>query len=266
MTLFKHEYRASPHDTLRNSAPYWLATTKQKCADTADKIRRRSPDSHPDFLSHYSDWRNQTLRTSRDKISRGHWHSPDKKHTIWEGAYNCDEWPAWRTLGFAHEVCPHAVKHHGWYCEEECESLVQGYVLQLPTRHGIEQFVPGVSWTDCDGVTLWPLERYDEEEDAARAADRYAELIAEYEREHNHGARQYTDAERVVEESVEEIGEAHQSLRDYVRDLPSIPATCDHIVVLTRHSISEQRRRVRELVKCIREARETMEEYKEFAQ
>lgn len=77
--------------------------------------------------------------------------------------------------------------HGGWYTDDDCGETLAGYVLQLPSRNSVPQYVPGTAHTDWDGKTLYPLDRYDDPVDCARAADRYAEIAAEQERDYQRG-------------------------------------------------------------------------------
>jgi hypothetical protein len=104
--------------------------------------------------------------------------SPDSR------AYYADAWPAgWRDFGDATDHIGRG--HTGWYEDEFQDSLCRGRVLQLPGRDGKPVYVPGIYSTGSDGVTLYPLDRYDTAEDCARMADQYAERSAEVAREYN---------------------------------------------------------------------------------
>lgn len=106
--------------------------------------------------------------------------SPDSR------AYYVDAWPeGWRDLG---DATNHLRRTHtGWYEDSFQDSLCRGRVLQLPARHGVTVYVPGIYSTGSDGVTLYPLDRYETAEACASMADSYAERAAEI-------ARDYADA------------------------------------------------------------------------
>nr|ARB13533.1 hypothetical protein Ccr10_gp005 [Caulobacter phage Ccr10]ARB13858.1 hypothetical protein Ccr10_gp328 [Caulobacter phage Ccr10]ARB14562.1 hypothetical protein Ccr29_gp005 [Caulobacter phage Ccr29]ARB14897.1 hypothetical protein Ccr29_gp341 [Caulobacter phage Ccr29] len=113
----------------------------------------------------------------------GNW-SEDRK------AYHAPAWPAgWRVLGTAEEVCrkegSRRVEHSGWYTTpDDYSATLSGYVLQIPARDGVAQYVAGVAHSEFDRVTVYPSRRFDNPLDAASAADQIAERDAEEEREY----------------------------------------------------------------------------------
>jgi hypothetical protein len=128
--------------------------------------------------------------------------------------FYCDNWPeGWRDLGDAHEV-NRRMDNTGWYVSVHMDEVCRGRVLQIPARDGVPQYVPGTYNTECDGVTLYPLDRYEEPEEAARAADGYAERSAEVQREHNEAWNAGQDAMRAGEEAREARKEALGILAD----------------------------------------------------
>jgi hypothetical protein len=139
-----------------------------------------------------------TRQTWRDdaagRFARKHpgtWQSETDASRPDERAYYCDAWPkGWRLLGRADEVPKREgsrrVDHTGWYTDPHGDTgTLAGYVLQLPARGGKPQYLPGTAHTEYDGVTVYPLDRYDSPLDAAGAADHIAEREAESEREYN---------------------------------------------------------------------------------
>jgi hypothetical protein len=126
-----------------------------------------------------------------------------------------------RFVGFADELAPRSVQHVGWLTDEECldNSTLRGAVYQLPARDGRPVYVPAYREGSCDGqqwrdtatgrvdtfggpaaVAFGELicgdrgglgdeyasfQENDDVRDAARRADRIAELQAESEREYN---------------------------------------------------------------------------------
>jgi hypothetical protein len=125
-------------------------------------------------------------------------------------AYYVDAWPeGWRDLGDATDLFESRDRHTGWYEDEFQDSLCKGRVLQLPGRHGKPVYVPGIYSTGSDGVTLYPLDRYDTAEDCARSADGYAERFAET-------AREYSDAWQAGSRAAEYASEANSIRADIV--------------------------------------------------
>jgi hypothetical protein len=148
----------------------------------------------------------------------GVWQEPETmpRHTSADRrAYYCDNWPAgWRDAGDAGEVYRN-LGHTGWHEDPDgMGGVCRGRVLQLPARDGVPQYVPGTYSTESDGVTLYPLDRYEEPEEAARAADGYAERAAEVEREYREAWNAGTDATQAGEEAREARKEALGILAD----------------------------------------------------
>lgn len=139
-----------------------------------------------------------TPRTWRDEARSalslhvgGSWQDPaelSRFESSQSRRYYVDNWPAgWRDQGTAEEVSRREgsryIDHSGWFCDAHGEETVIGHVLQIPARDGKPQYVPGISWSDQEGVTIWPLDRHAEPLEAARAADQYAKYAAEEQRE-----------------------------------------------------------------------------------
>ena len=76
-------------------------------------------------------------------------------------------------------VCNH-IRHTGWYCDNIQYDKIRGIVMRLPRDRG---FLAG--WSMGDGM-ISEIEYiiYDDERDAAHAADSIAEKVAEKEREY----------------------------------------------------------------------------------
>lgn len=76
------------------------------------------------------------------------------------------------------EVCD-SIRHTGWYCDSFQDSKIRGIVMRLPHNRG---FLAG--WSMGEGM-ISEIEYviYNDEYDAAHAADNIAESVAEKERE-----------------------------------------------------------------------------------
>ena len=76
------------------------------------------------------------------------------------------------------DIC-NSIRHTGWYCDSFQDSKIRGIVMRLPRNRG---FLAG--WSMGDGM-ISEIEYiiYNDERDAAWAADSIAENIAEKERE-----------------------------------------------------------------------------------
>lgn len=78
------------------------------------------------------------------------------------------------------------IQHKGYYCDEFGDSILRGVVYQLPARKGKTQYIAGYSDPDNEGAALLNFnDIYDDENDAARSADQFAEREAENQREYN---------------------------------------------------------------------------------
>jgi len=140
----------------------------------------------------------------------GNWQSLESMSRYGSRAYYCDDWPdGWRNLGNVGEIRTEStyrgryVDHNGWYTDDDYGETIAGYVLQLPARNGSPLYVPGTKQSDCDRVTLYPLDHYDDIGECARAADRYGELSAEQERDYQRAWRAGTEAAEKNQEAIE---------------------------------------------------------------
>lgn len=130
--------------------------------------------NHPD-AKHYIDWRHWIIRTK-------------KCQRVWRdmnnlGVVYCDSLDVlgWRHVGDAHDLAP--LGYTGWYADNHQDGMYVGVVLQLPSRNGIEQFVPAIRHTDWGTATVYLNEITDDKRQAARWADQNAEREAESSRE-----------------------------------------------------------------------------------
>ena len=160
-------------------------------------------------------------------------------------AYYCDNWPTGlRYVGLASELA--SLRHTGWYTDNYQRDTLSGHVLMLPGRDGTPRYIPGTSHSDWGGVTLYPLDVYDTERDAAYAADRLVEINAEKAREED--AKSH--AEQEIEEARAAIVECRSDLRALLRELKQArehgPTVCEalraHVRSLRRKSHSAWKR------------------------
>lgn len=125
----------------------------------------------------------------------GNWQTLGTFGAFRERAYFCDDWPSgWRHVGRTDEVArreDHRSRElrdsQGWYTDDDYSATLEGHVLQLPARDGKPVYLPAMRHTDADGVTIYPLDQYDDPIEAAYAAYRYAEIAAEQERDYQRG-------------------------------------------------------------------------------
>jgi hypothetical protein len=205
-------------------------------------------------LTHYHDWRAHVRPFTRN--NGGCWQSLDQMPRFASAndrEYYCDKWPnGIRDLGDAHEIA--SLRHTGWYGDSFQYNLVKGRVLQLPARKGVPQYVAGIYETQCDGVTLWPLDTFEDKQDAARSSDRRAENYAEKAREHDAEFQ----AEQETEELKERIAEIRIEIRALVREMKAHRAVSDapSICATLRASIAGLRRESHKAYKRIQKLAE----------
>lgn len=103
---------------------------------------------------------------------------------------------AWRLAGFADELA--RIDHRGWYTDEDnFGETIRGIVYRLPNRKGENLYAVGYADPynpDCARVKI---DTFEDDVEAAYAADRIAELTAETDREYHSIWRlgtQYYDA------------------------------------------------------------------------
>jgi len=145
------------------------------------------------------------------------------------------------------------IHHIGWFTRADGTTFkdgsgkCRGIVVSLPAAHGFPngRHLAGYCWGDNDERVLWP-ELYMDADTAACAADRYAERMAEAEREYNEKWEAARDIENEIETAFHRLRECialrHHQCMAYVRD------------------------EIRELIETIKEKRKTLEtEYADYA-
>jgi hypothetical protein len=155
----------------------------------------------------------------------------DKK-PIWYT--HCGEY--FRNEKDAGEVCN--LRHTGWYTDiDDCDTAI-GIVAQLP--HG--RFLAGYRWTSNDERVYFP-EIFDDEKEAARAADGHAERFAEVSREDSEKHHAACKLESRIDDNERRLREC----------------------IALRHRMHYARGEARELIETIREQRETLKtKYRDF--
>lgn len=105
----------------------------------------------------------------------------------------------WRDVGDSHDIV--RLGHTGWYADQHQENLYRGHVWQLPARNGEPLFIAGYHESEQTEYVILDCSRgrlrtFDSKEDAARAGDELARIMAEKEREYQEEweeARQLSD-------------------------------------------------------------------------
>ena len=161
------------------------------------------------------------------------------KTEIW----TCPAGACFRGERFADECeeAPRSVRgNKGWYSDNDANETVRGIVSRLP--HG--RFITGYFWSSKGERVYFPTV-YDDEREAATAADGHAERYAELCREDDAKFQEARNLEDTIEDSFTRLREClalrHRECMSYVRD------------------------EARELIEKIREARESLKrDYAEY--
>ena len=131
------------------------------------------------------------------------------------------ESPDFRFVGPSHEILPR-LRHKGWFADDQCGEVTMGVVYRL--SHG--RFVAGCSdpW-NCDkrgaGPFLLEDSVFDCPEEAARRADRLAEIYGEFLR-----------ADAAKQQAKEELAQLREDARELVagiRQSRLAPSVCDRL-------------------------------------
>lgn len=93
-----------------------------------------------------------------------------------------------RNIGYADKII--RTDGAGWYRDNDCgmlNGIYRGHVFQIPARKGSTQYLAAVCDEDADTMiidaTRGKYTTFDTKEDAARAADELARILAEHDRE-----------------------------------------------------------------------------------
>ena len=166
---------------------------------------------------HHIDWRNNVARPFKPRPSACNWQrdytgpKANRPYLI-----DCLESPGWRVTGDAADILPHREAGGcNWYADNHQDAVIKSAVLQLPARDGAPRYIPATYCTDWDGATCYPLDWYDTQEEAARAAASYAEQEAEQSRDYYARDR----AEQDTAEAREEIHRINAEALALVREI-----------------------------------------------
>lgn len=245
---------ASAAQWARSSSPAArrLDSLKRKAAESVATILKNWPagEARNSYAKERGDWRSH--RYPR-RFTGGRWQPAEEARRPDERAFYVDAFDSdlgLREIGRADNVAtaagyPRSIEHSGWYTrEEDYGETVAGYVLQLPARNGKPVYIPGIAWTDCDGVTLYPLDQYEEPLDAAKAADGIAERVAEESREYDSawqlGSR-YARLGEELEQSRKAALELMAEMKPLRRAADGPPAICSALRAQLQGFINEAR-------------------------
>lgn len=165
-----------------------------------------------------------------------------------------------RFRGLAHKLV--RLGHTGWFTDEDGGNgeLARGVVYLLPHGRLIAGVVdPFNSDKDGQGPCIFDVDErgnltlYDDEQEAARAADRLAELYAESEREHDARFQRERQLEEQRDEAQQELDSKRQDVRALlaeIRDSRLSPGLCERL----RAQVKRDRSRMHSLFQDIASA------------
>ena len=108
-----------------------------------------------------------------------------------------------RLVGFAdviaRDVGSRSIQHTGWFIDDFQEETCRGVVYQLPSR-GKTLYAYGYADSMNEGAALLCFDLETDKLDAAKAADRFAEIFAESAREYNEAWQAGRRADDIADE------------------------------------------------------------------
>ena len=191
------------------SAPIYLRIESTNAKSRLTYLRNRAANT----AGHtWRDARKWNMKNWRDAYMSGlHQGTDANKNAIW-----CShKGPNFRSEKYADEVS--SIDHTGWFTDVDQSEKARGIVARL--THG--RFIAGYHWDSNDERVYFP-EIFDDEDDAARAADSHAESFAEIAREDSEKYDAARDLENTIEDSLQRLREClvlrHRQCMGYVRD------------------------------------------------
>lgn len=163
-----------------------------------------------------------------------------------------------RFTGTAHDVAREAGyrgMETGWYIDPHQDQEVHGEVYQLPARHGVPQYVPGVSDPDNEASLIDFRSTYDTAMDAAMDANGMAERYADDARE----GYARDQAEQRIEEITAEIRTHYADFRALATEIRANQAQLTGLAEV-RKLIRCSYRRMRTQIRKLRKQRATIQD------
>lgn len=204
-------------------------------------------------------WRN--VRWSTLKASNANWRGIDEK-----GRYVAMDLKAiegLRDTGHADEII--RLDHRGWFADTFQDQTYRGHVWQLPARNGEPVYICGYAEPDAGVVVLsatdGQLDMTSEKEDAARWADRLAEVNARRDCE-------YSEADQKLQAALDTVAdrktEAAQIIRA-LRDQKAVGPLAGTLCAMLLEEFSSARRQFHKALAELAEAREHMAYVERYA-
>lgn len=162
-----------------------------------------------------------------------------------------------RLVGFADEIArkerSRAIEHRGWFTHDDGDppDVLRGIVYQLPARNGQPQYVYGYDDPNNDDCALLCFDPVPTVMEAARDADRLAEIYAEHERDFHRawdaGCR-YSSLGESIKELRQEALQLGAEMREARRTGINAPTICNTL-----------RERIGQIYRSIQKARKERE-------
>lgn len=156
-----------------------------------------------------------------------------------------------RLVGFADKIV--GLRHMGWYTDEDgYGDTYRGVVYQLPSGGDGERFAYGYADPCNDGAALLCFDLEGSKEDAARAADQFAEIFAEEAREYSTAwgaGRRYEDLGEEIKEARKEALAIGAEMR--ANKSVQAPASCNVLrekIISLYHQIKRARKEREDLI------------------
>jgi hypothetical protein len=212
----------------------------------------------------------------------GTYRSPFTRRPLWGGEpFNAGgglarwaETPeTWSTLiGTSHALLK--LRHTGWYCDSLMRTTQFGVVRGLYTKDGTlflacindphngeaDGSGPCAVEVRSDGTPCW----YDTREEAARHADRMAEIVAERAREWDEQWTARVYAEDTERDALQQIDALRKKARSFIACVRQSSTVTPLLCAVLREKLHNVRKAAAEQWRTVRECRETMTRLKEF--
>ena len=194
------------------SAPIYLRIESTNAKSRLTYLRNRAANTSGHTWRDARAWNLKNWRTAYCAgLNQGFNGADGSKIPVWYS----HKGPNFRSEKFADEVS--RIDHTGWFTNTDQSEKARGIVARL--THG--RFIAGYHCDSNDERTYFP-EIFDDEEDAARAADSHAESFAEMAREDSEKYDAARDLENTIDDSLQRLREClvlrHRECMAYVRD------------------------------------------------
>lgn len=169
-----------------------------------------------------------------------------------------------RFTGYADEIAKkghrRAIDHKGYYIDEYCQETYRGVVYQLPSRivarKRLCQFVYGFEDpNDSFSALLVFTDPKDDPLEAALAADRFAEIFAEHERDYQaacNARNQVNDFQEEIKatrtQALTLAAEMKRARKTIQTPMPTICATLRAEILSLYREIQGKRKNIKELI------------------